>query len=498
MIKRILLLCCIAFAAHAQRPLKWIADAVTTAPVTFDCSRGETLTFTPTLKAYGATLTNYTASFQWQTNGMGTLFWSTNVLAFTPSMDCGANRYRFFIRAESTNGLLYSAQGTINMLHAPGAIVNVLPLPVPTLNFASVSYTNAPWLLTETDPNIPTHSLDTSAHPDKVSTNDPVYIAAATAWQNPQSSTNWTWTSDGTQITLTGYNFSSMDVVIPDMLDGLPVTGYSATLFSAGAANNYTGTGITSISGGNNIMTIPAYSIRNCYSLTNIALSQLTSIGSYSLERCTSLVNAYFPKAESVGNYAFAYCENLKTVTIPEVKTINVYGFYYCTNLESVSVPKCSSVGSYSFRSCFSLKNVSFGVNAPATATGVYQTITANQVTNYVTNPSATGWGATFGGMPVVRLPLYADSLTVGGTNITSHIASKADAARTITVNGEIGTLTTNLIFNVTGGMTGSEVTNAVEALRDYHRDSYTNVIWQMVFSNGWMWLVAYTNYPAN
>ena len=146
---------CIAFAAHAQRPLKWIADATQTAPVTFDCSRGETLTFAPVLKAYGTTLTNYTASFQWQTNGMGGLFWSTNALVFAPSMDVGASRYRFWIRAETTNGVMYSAQGTINMLHAPGAIVNALPLPVSRIDFSAVAYANAPWLLTESDPGIP-------------------------------------------------------------------------------------------------------------------------------------------------------------------------------------------------------------------------------------------------------------------------------------------------------------------------------------------------------
>jgi len=78
-----------------------------------------------------------------------------------------------------------------------------------------------------------------------------------------------------------------------------------------------------------------------------------------------------------------------------------------------------------------------------------------------------------------------------------SQVTSKADASRTISVNGVPGTLTSNLTFNVTGGMTGSEVTNAVEALRDYHRDSYTNLIWHTVYSNGWMWLVAYTNTPS-
>ena len=36
---------------------------------------------------------------------------------------------------------------------------------------------------------------------------------------------DWTWTSNGREITLTGYSGPNA-VVIPDMLDGLPVTGF--------------------------------------------------------------------------------------------------------------------------------------------------------------------------------------------------------------------------------------------------------------------------------
>ena len=38
----------------------------------------------------------------------------------------------------------------------------------------------------------------------------------------------------------------------------------------------------------------------------------------------------------------------------------------------------------------------------------------------------------------------------------------------------------------------------AAMAEKELHTDSYTNIIWRSVYSNGWMWLVAFTNYPAN
>ena len=36
----------------------------------------------------------------------------------------------------------------------------------------------------------------------------------------------------------------------------------------------------------------------------------------------------------------------------------------------------------------------------------------------------------------------------------------------------------------------------ALEAEKEIHADSYTNLLWRQVFSNGWCWLVAYTNTP--
>lgn len=46
-------------------------------------------------------------------------------------------------------------------------------------------------------------------------------------------------------------------------------------------------------------------------------------------------------------------------------------------------------------------------------------------------------------------------------------------------------------------GLSGAQVTNIVESVREFHIDSYTNIIWRTVWSNGWMWVVAHTNYPA-
>ena len=116
----------------------------------------------------------------------------------------------------------------------------------------------------------------------------------ATAWQNPASAANWTWTSNGKEITLTGYS-GPADVVMPDMLDGLPVTGFG-TIF-AGDRN------ITSVSGGQFI----------------------TEIGNSAFEY-SSLATAKFPWATTIGDYAFAYT-SLATASFPQVMTIGLARF---------------------------------------------------------------------------------------------------------------------------------------------------------------------------
>jgi hypothetical protein len=234
-----------------------------------------------------------------------------------------------------------------------------------------------------------------------VGTNDARYLAALTnaaafataaqgtkadtAWQNPASSTNWTWTSDGTNITLTGYTGPN-DVVIPDMLDNLPVTGFG-TIFA--------GDPITSISGGGNVASIVDYGFNECQVLTSVTLPSVASVGSHAFKNC------YF--------------------------------------LTSIKLPSATSIGEEAFNDIATSASVYFGQNAPAEAYGVYSGF--GDEINYVTSPTATGWGETWNGRPVVRLPVYADNFYGSGTGITGITAAQVGA---ISTNG--GTLTGPLL----------------------------------------------------
>ena len=203
----------------------------------------------------------------------------------------------------------------------------------------------------------------------------------AKAWQNPISATNWTWTKTATAVTLTGYSGPNA-VVIPDTLDNLPVTGFG-TIFA--------GVAITSISGGANV----------------------TSIGVDAFLDCLALANVHLPFATSIRDSAFYGCEVLTNVNLTSATSIGEGAFIDCFSITSISLPSATSVGHAAFRYCTALTSVYFGQNAPTDVGTIYEY--APNVTNYVTSSTATGWGATWNGRPVVRLPLYGSSANLTG-----------------------------------------------------------------------------------
>jgi hypothetical protein len=162
----------------------------------------------------------------------------------------------------------------------------------------------------------------------------------------------------------------------------------------------------------------------------------------------------------------FVNCTNLVSVTIPNIKRLGSDTFAGCSKLgPSLYLNGLVWSGGDIFYKCFALRSVYFSGDKPTDYQGgFYIDLPDNQVTNYVTNPTAIGWGPTFGDMPVVRKDIYSKSILIDGSPAVNALSA----------------------------------TNLIESLRDFHVDSYTNVIWKSVYSNGWMRLVAYTNYPAN
>ena len=159
----ILLLYTYTFNLHllsAAVPLRWTVETSRATPATFEAYQGETLDFEATLQSYGKPLeAPVQYAFYWQTNGMGSAYWSapctvpgafsprgadTNTLRATwlPSYDVGARAYNCFIGLSNS---IYHAAFQLRLRPSPGAVPNELPLPQKVIDFSQVTVLNPPW-----------------------------------------------------------------------------------------------------------------------------------------------------------------------------------------------------------------------------------------------------------------------------------------------------------------------------------------------------------------
>jgi hypothetical protein len=149
----------------------------------------------------------------------------------------------------------------------------------------------------------------------------------------------------------------------------------------------------------------------NGYPVTAIG----TAIGSAAFYRCYGLSSVTIPDSvTSIGYKTFFYCTNLTNVTIPDsVTTIGDHAFEYCANLTSAMIGNgVASIGAYAFDACTNLTSIYFRGNAPMV--GEFAFYSANTLTIYYL-PGTTGWGPVFFGSPTALWTLpYPLILTSG------------------------------------------------------------------------------------
>ena len=170
--------------------------------------------------------------------------------------------------------------------------------------------------------------------------------------------------SDG-KVTITRYIGSGRNVVIPDKIEGHPVTAIGKSAFQ--------NSGLTAVdmSGADHLEIIGEMAFLTCKSLNRVDFPQngvLKTIGEGAFS--TGDVNGatfeklYIPASvETIGNRAFGKCSKLETVTFaPESKLKEIGSVaFFNTALESITIPeKVTTIGSGAFEGCSKLKKVTF------------------------------------------------------------------------------------------------------------------------------------------
>ena len=183
------------------------------------------------------------------------------------------------------------------------------------------------------------------------------------------------YTNNNSTITITKYTGPGGVVIIPDTINGLPVTSINWSAYSSTTKL----LGVTSVTVPNGVTSIGHDAFYNCHNLTSITIPD-------------SVTN--------IGRYAFYYCTNLADVAIPTgITVITNFVFSYCSSLTNITVPShVTFIGSGAFKYCANLKSIYFKGNAPALSDGDPFEGDTN-LTVYHLDGTA-GWGSRYGGRP--------------------------------------------------------------------------------------------------
>ena len=312
------------------------------------------------------------------------------------------------------------------------------------------------------------------------------YLADATGWGaafggwptvgpgNPAS--DFILVTNINTLTIVGYIGTNPIVVIPDTLNGYPVTEIAANAF-------YDNHNLASVSIPGSVTSIGDNPFVDCSSLTNFAVSDanplysssgvalfdkarttllafaaggsgsytipgtVSNIGSSAFVQCYYLTNVVIPDSvisigtgafvnsglvrlslgngvASLGDMAFYDCVSLTSVAVPNsVTSIGTEAFDSCLNLTNVVIGTgVTNIGSFAFAYCMNLHQAYFQGDAPTVDGGPVSldgTVFYGETQLYsggtgtaYVAPGTTGWGSTFGGWPVALWSTPATDFT--------------------------------------------------------------------------------------
>lgn len=148
-------------------------------------------------------------------------------------------------------------------------------------------------------------------------------------------------------------NWAAGELVVPDTLDGFPVTTIGDSTFNGLD-------GITNLVLPDSVTTIGAYAFANTPQLQEMVIpDSVTTIGAYAFER-SGIRRVQLPAGlTQIPSYMFYYCDSLIDIVIPEGVTSIGYDAFCESGLRSVTIPaSVTYIDSYAFGYCYSLTEV--------------------------------------------------------------------------------------------------------------------------------------------
>lgn len=170
--------------------------------------------------------------------------------------------------------------------------------------------------------------------------------AAVNTEPNSEDDFDWEANKDLTEITIERYKGTRNDVVIPAMIQDVPVTQIGKRAFQEKK--------ITSVVIPEGVKVIGREAFSRCRQLVSVTLPENVSIGEAAFDNCTSLKSLDIPKGCQLDKLAFSDCYNLESVTLPDdLKIIPDACFSGCKKLASINFPSALKfIGKRAFNGC--------------------------------------------------------------------------------------------------------------------------------------------------
>ncbi len=198
-----------------------------------------------------------------------------------------------------------------------------------------------------------------------------------------QTFQGFSYTTDGTSVTITSFSGAPTALVIPAQIEGLPVKTISG--LGSGSTFSPPRSTVTSITIPEGVTTISGNALRNFKLLTSITIPHsVTSLESGALSGCTALTSAVLSNGLTVLNSTFSGCTALTSVALPGGVTTLDSTFSGCTSLSTVVLPQSVTTLWGTFRDCTSL----VAIEIPDSATTLYRTFTGCTSLTSVTLPA--------------------------------------------------------------------------------------------------------------
>ena len=224
----------------------------------------------------------------------------------------------------------------------------------------------------------------------------------------------FTYTTNGSTITLTGYSGNYGPVVISNFVTSIGDSAHYAFY------NNLNVTGVT-IPG--SVTSIGYAAFYGCPNLATQPLDNgLASIGDFAFYSNISLLNITIPgSVTNFGNDSFAYCTSLTNATFANgLANIGQAAFANCSSLTSVIIPgSVTSISDAAFANS-GLTSAYFTGNAPAADSTVFSSDN-NATACYL--PGTGGW-SDFAGNTGLSVVLWNPAIQAGGAGFgvkTNH-----------------------------------------------------------------------------